>query len=194
METNKETLAQAADAVKESQEVVFTPPTVPYPDIGSVYVKIKEPEKKEDDTFNFFGVSDEMLHGKGAEVPEVPYLEKVKQLLERGKRMSDADLDQGGKMKVDVKTRADIKHFLDELFRAGNLYLYTLLCTALETNEKESIFTFVLSIDGNWQEYRGPIEAKIKMKAYWSNDPVRTHKVFSIGGSMELGYYWPAPK
>ena len=120
--------------------------------------------------------------------------EKIARLFSRGHRMSDADLAVGGKMKLDIRRREDAKHFLDEVFRNGNLWMYNQLNTALEANERNLDLVFELSVNGNWQEYRGPIEAEIKMKAYWTKDPVRVHKVFSISGPMELGYHWPASK
>ena len=113
--------------------------------------------------------------------------EKIRRLISRGYRMSDADLAIGGKMKVDVRTREDAKHFLDEVFRNGNIWMYNQLNAALEANERNQDFVFELIISGNWQEYRGPIEAEIKLKAYWSKDPVRVHKFFSVSGPMEVG-------
>ena len=75
--------------------------------------------------------------------------EKIARLFSRGHRMSDADLAVGGKMKLDIRRREDAKHFLDEVFRNGNLWMYNQLNTALEANERNLDLVFELSVNGN---------------------------------------------
>jgi hypothetical protein len=159
------------------------------PEVAVKLMSSSQVPVEEDGMVSLFGPSPQRMAeiAAGNREEELSMGEKIKRLIARGHRMSDADLAIGGKMKVDVKTRADAKHFLDEVFRNGNLWLYNQLNAALEANERNLDFVFELSINGNWQEYRGPIEADVKLKAYWSKDPVRVHKVFSINGPVEIG-------
>lgn len=180
---------------------VFTPPTVPYPQADMELANLAShgtltgDVQEDDGMVSLFGPGPQrMAEITAGNQEQLTMAEKIARLISRGHRMSDADLSIGGKMKVDVRRREDAKHFLDEVFRNGNLWLYNQLNTALEANERNLDFVFELSINGNWQEYRGPIEAEVKLKAYWSKDPVRIHKVLSISGPMELGYHWPASK
>ena len=135
-----------------------------------------------EDTFNLFGVNADMLRGVpgrevgAALVAALPLDAKITRLFERGYRMSEDDLRGLEKMKVVVRSQDDIKHFLDELFRHGNLWLYNTLVDALKAQKQGSVsadtLVFRLTVKGNWQEYRGPVNAKIKMRTLFSKTGV----------------------
>lgn len=142
----------------------------------------KRAAKQAGETFNLFGVTADMLGGDAGKavaaalVAALPLDAKVSRLFERGYRMSEDDLRGLEKMKVVVRSQDDIKHFLDELFRHGNLWLYNALVDALKAQKQGSVsgdpLVFRLTVKGNWQEYRGPVNAKVKMRTLFAKSGV----------------------
>jgi len=152
---------------------------------GQTYVKIKEPEKMEEDTLYLFGVDPKIL---GRSLSKSNLEEKVKLLLERGTRMSEEDLASVKKMKVNFQKKDDIKFFLDEVLRVGNLWLYNAICHLLKEHEPaveadRGDVCFKLSVKGNWQEYRDSVDAFVKVKVYL---PKTLTEVAMVSGSMSI--------
>lgn len=173
--TLEEVVAPLAESIFTA--MLTTPPTKPF---------VTRADAASSEKFNLFGVTAEMLHGKDG-VPTVSLDVKVARLFERGVRLSDEDLAVLDKMRVVVKSKDDIKHFLDEVFRHGNLWLYNSLVDALKASEQGSVsddsLVYRLTVKGNWQEYLGPIKAKIKLKTLFS----KTGVVLSeVKGKMEV--------
>lgn len=155
----------------------------------NVEVMAKPPVDK-DGTMLLYAPSSEKLAVMGQD-DQPSVREMVKNLLARGHRMPEPFATLvGKKLKAEVTDIEQVKFFLDEVFRAGNLWLHDQLTTALKAEKQGSIDTrqtvFALTITGNWQEYRGPIDAVVKMKAYWLSDKERSVELFRISGPMQL--------
>lgn len=150
-----------------------------------------KPPMNEDGMMSLYAPSSERLEAMGQPADQRSVEEMVRDLLSRGHRMPTAFQElTGNKLKAEVSDIEQVKFFLDEVFRAGNLWLYDQLVTALKAEKHGSIDSrqtiFLLTITGNWQEHRGPINAVVKMKAYWVSDKERSNELFRISGPMAL--------
>lgn len=144
-----------------------------------------------DGTMSLYAPSPERLEAMGQPADQRSVAEMIHDLLSRGHRMPTPFQElTGNKLKAEVSDIEQVKFFLDEVFRAGNLWLYDQLVTALKAEKHGSIDSrqtiFLLTITGNWQEHRGPINAVVKMKAYWASDKERSNELFRISGPMAL--------
>lgn len=144
-----------------------------------------------DGTMSLYAPSPERLEAMGQPADQRTVAEMIHDLLSRGHRMPTPFQElTANKLKAEVSDIEQVKFFLDEVFRAGNLWLYDQLATALKAEKHGSIDSrqtiFLLTITGNWQEHRGPIDAVVKMKAYWVSDKERSNELFRISGPMAL--------
>lgn len=145
---------------------------------------------EDDGMMVLFAPSPEKLAQMGQPKQALPLGVQQAELFGRGYPMSKMNLVAIDGLALNIRTRDDVKYFLDEVFRNGNLWLHGQIEAALKANEQGSIteepLVFELVVKGNWQENFGPIDAKIKLKAFWEKDAKHEHKLFTISGSMQI--------